>query len=125
MRMGRHIVVALALLLAVSCGGRKKAAVPVVQQDRAFPQTTVPTAYTEPAERLEYLASHYWDGFFDGAGRTDSARVIGVPKGEVEQAMANYIAVLNELPLPQAQNSVSRLFDQLSAKQQAATASRL
>ena len=58
-----------ALLLAVSCGGRKKVA-PVAQQDRAFPQTTVPTAFTEPAERLEYLADHYWDGFFDGAGRT-------------------------------------------------------
>ncbi len=125
MRMGRHIVFALVLLLAVSCGGRKKAAAPVVQHDRAFPQTTVPTAYTEPAERLEYLASHYWDGFFDGAGRTDSARVIGVPKGEVEQAMANYIAVLNEMPLPQAQNSIGHLFDQLSAKQQADTASRV
>ena len=34
MRMGRHIVFALALLLAISCGGRKKAAVPVALQDR-------------------------------------------------------------------------------------------
>ena len=68
MRMGRHIVFALALLLAISCGGRKKAAVPVALQDRAFPQPTVPTAYTEPEERLEYLADHYWDGFFNGAG---------------------------------------------------------
>ena len=76
--MGRHIVFAFALLLAIACGGRKKAAAPVVQRDRAFPQPTVPTAYTEPAERLEYLASHYWDGFFDGAGRTDSARVIRI-----------------------------------------------
>lgn len=42
-----------ALLLAISCGGRKKAAVPVALQDRAFPQPTVPTAYTEPAERLD------------------------------------------------------------------------
>lgn len=125
MRMSRHIVFAFALLLAVSCGGRKKAVAPVVQQDRTFPQPTVPTAYTEPAERLEYLADHYWDGFFDGAGRTDSARVIGVPKGEVEQALANYIAVLNEMPLPQAQNSMGHLFDQLSAKQQADTASRV
>ena len=125
MRIGRHIVFALALLLAISCGGRKKAAVPVALQDRAFPQPTVPTAYTEPAERLEYLADHYWDGFFDGAGRTDSARVIGVPKGEVEQAMANYIAVLNEMPLPKAQKSVGHLFDQLSAKQQADTATRV
>lgn len=125
MRIGRHIVFALALLLAISCGGRKKAAVPVALQDRAFPQPTVPTAYTEPAERLDYLADHYWDGFFNGAGKTDSARVIGVSKGEVEQAMANYIAVLNELPLPQAQKSVGHLFDQLSAKQVADTSQRV
>ena len=112
------------LLLAVSCGGRKKA-VPAVQHDRVFPQVTVPTAYTDPAERLEYLSTHYWDEFFAGDGRTDSARIAGVPKGDVEQAFANYLAVLNETPLPQAQKGMTHLFDLLSAKQQADTSSRI
>ena len=124
MRAVNPIICALALLLAVSCGGRKKASVPSVK-DRTFPQTTVPTAYTEPAERLEYLSTHYWDGFFAGDGRTDSARVIGVPKGSVEQALANYIAVLNEAPLPQAQKGVAQLFDQIAAKQAADTSQRV
>ena len=124
MKRINYIIGALVLLLAVSCGGRKKVVAPAVQ-DRSFPQPTVPTAYTEPAERLEYLSTHYWDGFFAGDGRTDSARIAGVPKGEVEQAFANYIAVLNETPLPQAQKSISHLFDQISAKQQADTSQRV
>ena len=123
MSIKSKIVFVAFLFLAVSCGGRKKAE-PAVQ-DRAFPQPTVPTAYTDPAERLEYLVSHYWDDFFAGDGRTDSARVIGVPKTGVEQAMANYIAVLNEAPLSQAQKGMSHLFDQLSAKQQADTSQRV
>ena len=123
MKTLNHIIYALVLLLALSCGGRKKA-VPTVQ-DRSFPQPTVPTAYTEPAERLEYLVNHYWDAFFAGEGRTDSARVIGVPKTEVEQALANYIAIINEAPLPQAQKGVAMLFDQISSKQQADTSQRV
>ena len=123
MKTFNHFFFACALLLAVSCGGRKKAE-PAVK-DRAFPQPNVPTAYTEPAERLEYLSTHYWDGFFAGDGRTDSARIAGVPKGEVEQAFANYLAVLNETPLPQAQKSMSHLFDQISVKQVADTSQRV
>ncbi|MBR5924490.1 MAG: DUF5106 domain-containing protein [Bacteroidales bacterium] len=123
-RFARHAIICAALLLAVSCGGRKKAA-PAVEQERSFPTISVPTAYTEPAERIEYLINHYWDEYFAGSGRTDSARIIGVPKARVEQALANYIAVLNEAPLPQAQKSVAHLFDQIAAKQVADTSQRV
>lgn len=123
MRTVNPIICTLALLLAVSCGGRKKAA--PVEHERTFPTISVPTAYTEPAERIEYLVFHYWDEYFAGSGRTDSARVIGVPKGSVEQALANYIAVLNEAPLPQAQKGVAQLFDQIAAKQAADTSQRV
>ncbi len=123
MKSIRSFSVAFLLLAAMSCGGRKSAA-PVLR-DRAFPQPTVPTAYTEPGERMDYLTAHYWDGFFAGDGRTDSARVLGVAKGDVEQAFANYLAVLDAVPLPNAQTGMERFFDNISAKQQADTSARV
>ena len=120
-----YLLIGAALLVAVSCGGRKKVAPVAVQQERAFPQVSIPTAYSDPEERIAYALEHYWDGYFEGSGRTDSARVLGVPKGEVEQALANYIAIMNKAPLQQAQKGMARLFDALSAKQAADTSSRM
>ena len=125
MKVLDYLLVCASLIAAVSCGGRKKVAPAAVQQDRAFPQVSIPSAYTDPEERVAYAMEHYWDGFFGGDGRTDSARVLGVPKGEVEKALANYIGVLNQTPLPQAQKAMVRLFDALSAKQVADTSSRV
>ena len=123
MRTANRLCLCALLLLAVSCGGRKKAA--PAAKDRAFPQVVIPAAYTDPDERISYAIEHYWDGFFGGDGRTDSARVLGVPKGEVEQALANYIGVLGRAPLPQAGKAVSGLFDALAAKQVADTSTRV
>ena len=123
MRTANRLCLCALLLLAVSCGGRKKAA--PAAKDRPFPQVVIPAAYTDPDERISYAIEHYWDGFFGGDGRTDSARVLGVPKGEVEQALANYIGVLGRAPLPQAGKAVSGLFDALAAKQAADTSNRV
>ena len=110
------------ILLAVSCGGRRKSA---VQADRPFPQVSIPSAYTDADERIAYGVEHYWDGFFEGPGRTDSAHVLGVLKGEVEQALSNYIGVLEALPLGKAQQGISALFDKISVRQQADTSDRV
>ena len=123
MRAANRLCLCALLLLAVSCGGRKKAA--PAAKDRPFPQVVIPAAYTDPDERISYAIEHYWDGFFGGDGRTDSARVLGVTKGEVEQALANYIGVLGRAPLPQAGKAVSGLFDALAAKQAADTSNRV
>ena len=123
-RLNTDLLCALALLLALSCGGRKKAA-PAVQTERPFPQVNVPAAYTDAEERIAYGLEHYWDGFFAGPGRTDSTRVLGVPKAEVEQALANYIGILEKVPLAQAQKNVSGLFDALAAKQLSDTSNRV
>ena len=123
MRTANRLCLCALLLLAVSCGGRKKAA--PAAKDRPFPQVVIPAAYTDPDERISYAIEHYWDGFFGGDGRTDSARVLGVTKGEVEQALANYIGVLGRAPLPQAGKAVSGLFDALAAKQAADTSNRV
>lgn len=110
------------ILLAVSCGGRRKSA---VQAERPFPQVNIPSAYTDDDERIAYGVEHYWDGFFEGPGRTDSAHVLGVLKGEVEQALSNYIGVLEALPLGKAQQGISSLFDKISVRQQADTSDRV
>lgn len=122
--LNNRFLCVLAILLAVSCGGRKKVAA-VTTSDRPFPQVSIPVAYADPEERVAYAAEHYWDGFFSGSGRTDSSHVLGVQKGDVEQALANYIAVLDQMPLPQAQEGMSHLFDQLASKQAADTSNRV
>jgi hypothetical protein len=50
---------------------------------------TVPTVYTDPAARAEYLVMHYWDLF----NFTDTAGV-GSAAGVTEQALANYLSIL-------------------------------
>ena len=114
MKRSDVILAAALLLLLLSCGGRRKAAAPAVLAERPFPQVSIPSAYTDDDERIAYGVGHYWDGFFEGPGRTDSAHVLGVPKGEVEQALSNYIGVLEGMPLEQAQQHMSSLFDRIS-----------
>ena len=118
------ILLCVMLLLLASCGERKKVARPA-GKDLAFPQLSIPAAYTDSDDRLAYAVNHYWDDFFKGDGRTDSARVLGVPKPQVEQGLANYIAILESVPLNQAQDGMSHLFDQLAAKQRADTSNRV
>ena len=125
MKRSDAILAAALLLLLLSCGGRRKAAAPAALAERPFPQVSIPSAYTDAEERIAYGVGHYWDGFFEGQGRTDSAHVLGVPKGEVEQALSNYIGVLEGMPLEQAQRHMSSLFDRIAAKQILDTADRV
>ena len=127
------------LLLLVSCGGRSgKAPAPEKAAARHFPSVSVPMAYDNDSVRLDYLCEHYWDGFFGGSGDTDSSLVLGVPKAELEQAFANYTAVLNMIGNPgtgdgdgmagrleKTDRAMLHLFSQLSARQRADSASAL
>ena len=121
MKNFRHSLIPL-LLLAVCCGGprSKKAQV----QDRPFPKVSVPAAYTEDADRLAYACAHFWDAYLAEGGPTDSSRILGVSKAEVEQALSDYIALLWGQPLSEAQRSMAGLFGAVSAVQQKDTASQ-
>ena len=112
----------LVLLLAICCGGPRSKRATV--QDRSFPMVSVPAAYTDDADRLTYACSHFWDGFLAEGGPTDSSHLLGVPKAEVEQAIANYITLLWQQPLPTAQKNVAGLFDAVSALQRKDTSSQ-
>ena len=76
------IIYLAVLLLAVACGGRRAAA----PSTRTFPQASVPGLMTDPQERLDYMARHFWDAFTDTTGTwtCDSTLVAGVPKDAVE-----------------------------------------
>lgn len=108
-----------AILALCSCTGRKTADVVY----RSFPNLTVPGMYTSREEIIEYAAGHYWDPYFAGEGVTDSAAVLGVRKADLEQALANYIELQQNLPLAEAQKNMTGLFSKVEACQRADTSS--
>ena len=107
-------------LLLVSCGGRRTVTAPAY---RAFPLPDVPAMISDMQERQEYIAAHYWDGFFEGEWPTDSAHVLGVGDAELEQNISAFIMFLEALPMDRAQSEVARLFGRIEEKQAADTAS--
>lgn len=94
---------------------------------RPFPLVSVPMVYAENEEaQTEYILEHYWDAFFAGNGATSDKTVLGVADEELEQALANYIALLQNqkaqatpeatTPLAKAQKSIRTLFSKIEAK---------
>ena len=113
---------ALAVLFFSSCrGGGKSPAAPAT---REFPMVKVPAVYAEPVEIQDYIAEHYWDQFFALKGPVDSAQILGVPKGSVEQAFSNWRVLLDEMPLEKAQGLMAQLFKKTETKHLADTSSR-
>ena len=134
-------IIPLALCLAfVSCGGpgnsgsTSEAGEEAIAEEeapatlRSFPTTAVPMMLsTDSEETTSYIIDHYWDDFFAGDGTTDNQSILGVQDGDVEQALANYLAILqmrkdlatpdNLQPLRQAQRGVGSLFSKIERKQ--------
>ena len=113
-----------------------KGEAPAAPALHAFPQMNIPMVYgDDPAAALEYTLGHYWDAFFSQGGPTTDKAILGVEDGQVEQALANYIAILSSVkenatpediaPLRQAQKSVGGLFSRIERTQQADTSSHV
>ncbi len=111
----KYPVLILSLCLAVlSCGrGGKDAG----DGSRSFPLVSVPSMLTDPGQRTAYIIDHYWDGFLAGGGPTDSGRVLGVRRSELEENMSAYLALLYTIDVPDAADAVSSLFDKIEARQ--------
>lgn len=109
----RWIISAAVILAVVSCGQRRDD----VFHPRPFPAATVPSMMTDVSEAASYLAGHFWDEFTDTSKMypCDSSVVNGVRKEEVEQAYANYAALLDMVPQDEAVESVRDLFGKISA----------
>jgi hypothetical protein len=102
---------------------------------RHFPSVQMPRVYgDDPAAAAEYAVEHYWDGFLNGEGPTTPKSVLGVLDEEVEQALANYIALLGEVkedatpdnlaPLKMAQKGVKKFFSKIEERQLADTSAK-
>lgn len=117
--MKRFLTAAALVCMLVSCGGRKGTSDEQAQRYRAFPETPVPSIYTEPSDRLGFALDHYWDEYFKGAGVTDSVAILGVKKDELENHLATYIGVLENAPMDKAQKSVEALFKAVEKRQEA------
>lgn len=101
------MVVAL-VLVAASCGGPRKGG--NAPKAKAFPNVSVPGIYTSEQDRFSYATTHYWDAFLALDGPTDSAHILGVKRADVEQALSNYISLLQMAPLSEGQKCVDGLF---------------
>lgn len=98
--------------LALSCGQGKVSSV----QTRQLPKVQVPALLTDRNEVAAYVAMHWWDALVDTSGTyvTDSTVIAGIPRSDVEQAVANYSAVLESLPIPLMRKSVEAFYGKLS-----------
>ena len=105
------------------------------QTTRQFPDISIPSVYgANTPEAREYVLQHYWDAFFKGDWNTTHDMVLGVTDAAFEQALANYIQILQAMklqatpddmePFRQARNSVKRLFTQLETHQLADTSAK-
>ena len=119
----RILPVLLLVLLFSACRGGRGGRTPAAPAPKNFPMVEVPSVYSANDERLDYAATHFWDRFFLEDGVTDTALIRGVPKDQVEQALSNYILMLNSEPKARAQAQVAAFYQALEAAQRADTAS--
>lgn len=120
--MRKTLILASLLIIALSCGRRGGSGQQAVLT-RSFPRVEVPAMITDPSEQLVYILDHYWDGFFAGDWPTDSAVVLGVPSAEVNDNISLYVALLDKLPVPEAQARLKSAFSKIQARQQKDTSS--
>ena len=123
----RTILVIAVSVLAVACGPKKAKEAAQAASGRDFPMVEIPSVYTDPAVRGEYMAAHYWDRFLSGAADwpCDSLTVLGVPRSRLEEQFANYSALLGMLDVRTGSRAVQALFDKAEAAQKEAPSSNV
>lgn len=120
--MKRAFLLTGLLALCLSCGGPSSGGSSEGEAlDRPFAQPSIPGLIVDPDDRAAYLAEHYWDAYFAGDGRCDSAVLLGVSVPELEQAVATWCGLLEEMPVADAQKAVEKTFDAMEARHAADT----
>ena len=138
-------LLALAVIAFAACGGRgAKNAAETAGVVRDFPQVQVPAMVEGVDERAEYVALHFFDSFTAvpdtrHAGSTDKAsgggvrekflcdstHIGGVPREQVEQAVATWCRSLDMVPMATAEKASARLFGRIAACELADTSSNI
>ena len=115
-------------VLIVSCGRRQQEVEKTsVAVTRSLPSLTPPSMLQEQSEIAEWMALHYWD-VLEGSSEgylCDSAYVCGIAKAEMEQAMANFIYILDMLPIETALDASTKLAERMHACEEADTVSNV
>ena len=102
----RYVVLVFIILLFSACGNsfqQKQAETsatvenPQTVSEAKFPFPEIPTMLTQPEERKAYLMAHYWENF----NFADTALVNN--RNVSEQGAANYLAILADGTLTEAQ----------------------
>lgn len=79
------------------------------QDTLGFHLPNIPVLLTDPSQRMEYLAQHYWDCITSAPADTALLQ----HQEELEQAWANYCDLLHRLPTVKAQQAVKLLLPAL------------
>lgn len=131
--MKTYVKTAALIMFAVlsSCGQRASQESAGQQHTREFPMVTPPAMMQDTGEIIEYMAMHYWDAFLSQTQESDkkylcdSLHISGVLKGDLEQGFANYIYLLENLPVRQAQKAVRQMAVRIDEHESADTSSNV
>lgn len=120
------VVALIAVFLLASCGGKGVGRSDGAKQpdesgiDLQFRTLNlskgpdVPSVLTDRKEISEYVATHFWDAFFDGEYSCDSSHVNGVDAGEVEKALGVFINYLeNNCPRDFSEKTIGAFFSKV------------
>ncbi len=111
----KRIVAAAAFIAAVTVSCRQQGGDSKLLT-RPFPVVQVPAMVTEPSERMDYVASHYWNRFPDTTGvyLSDSTHILGIENGDMEQAIANYTSILESIPVDRMRKYVGDFYEKIA-----------
>lgn len=99
----------LCIIFLISCNAKQQHSTSSTPDKKVFPMIEIPSIITEPAQRAEYMARHYWDKF-DFSDTT----YISLPE-ITEQALANYINILTIIPAGQANSAIKGMMAKAEA----------
>ena len=105
------IAMLVASILATSCGGNGQKS-GTSDKPREFTLPTIPSIYTHPVERADYLAGHYWDNF----DFSDTSLILLPEIGE--QAFVNYIDIFPHVTEGALRSSVNKTLDRAQVSPQ-------
>ena len=112
--MNKNYLLFLLIALLAGCKGPAPAPAPKV---RDFPMVPVPALISDPGERMEYAATHYWDAFADTSAvyLCDTAHIGGVDKDIVEKQVGTFATLLGGLGAAPAGRATAAVFDRRAA----------
>ena len=101
----------------ISACGQRASQERDVQLFRAFPKAIPPAMMQDRGEMSEWMSQHFWEAFLSDAGKytCDSSHVAGVAASELDQQMANYMYVLDMVPVEVARKAVAGLSEKVEA----------